>query len=238
MSIPLKFGYGLVLCVVLNSASAQQYRHFTLWSRLVFNKPLNQRWGIVAEVLYRQQNNYHETKANPLVSPLLRAGRVLVNYRRGNWTFTANPNFFYSYQLLGKEDDYEVPPGSEWRMAGFVENAHPLKKWTIRNRFGYEYRMLERNDWQATGRLRYRLQGRYSFSETVTGILSHELLFNVGPNKTAPFYNQNQALAGLNWRVSKHIGAEMGYLYLLRKRRNGFEYDHEHAINVALTLFL
>lgn len=228
-----------MLSSIVNRSIAQdQYRHFTLWSRLVVSKPINQRWSASAEMLYRQQNDYHGSRGNLLARPLLRAGRVLVSYRRGNWTFTANPNFFYSYQLLGKEDDYEVPPGGEWRLAGFVENAHPLKKWTLRNRFGYEYRMLERNDWQATGRLRYRLQGRYAFRPTLTGILSHELLFNVGPNQSGPFYNQNQLLTSLNWRMSERVGVEAGYLYLYRKRRNGIEYDHEHAINLALTLFL
>lgn len=39
-------------------------------------------------------------------------------------------------------------------------------------------------------------------------------------------------------RLTEHFGVEMGFNYLLRKRRTGMEFDDENALNVVFSIYL
>ncbi|MCY7349857.1 MAG: DUF2490 domain-containing protein [Cytophagaceae bacterium] len=226
-----------VLCIGV--AQAQRYNHATLWSRVTLNKRLNPNWSVQGEYHWRRQNNFHTSKWNLLENPFLQAGRIILSYQRKDWTFQLNPNFFYAHPLLGKEADFTNPAGREWRLAAYAEWARVRTKVTLRLRGGYEYRFLERNAFEPTGRARFRIQGRYNVSERVRWVLSTEPLVNVGPNPAPVFFSQNQAYTGLDFDlIQPWLGAEIGYLYVLRKRQSGIEFDNEHALGLQLKIRL
>lgn len=229
----------LLSLMAVGTAQAQRYSHATLWSRVTLNRRLNANWSVQGEYHWRRQNNFLISRWNPLGNPFLQAGRIIVSYQRKAWTFQLNPNYFHAHPLLGKAADFNNPAGSEWRLATYAEWAKIRKKFTLRLRGGYEYRFLERNDFKSTGRARFRIQGRYNVSDRVRWIVSDEPLVNVGPNAAPVFFSQNQAYTGFDFDlIQPWLGAEVGYLYVLRKRLNGVEFDNEHALGVQLKIRL
>lgn len=228
----LLFGFLLLASV----AYGQRYTHFTLWSRVQVKKEFNDRWDVFGEFHYRRQSNYHHGRYNLLDSPFLNAVRLVGSYHTGAWTFQLNPSFFYSHSLLGREEDFNVPAGGEWRFAAYAEWECAWNRLTLRLRPGYEYRLLERNGYVPTGRARFRVQGRYAVGERAEWVLSTEPMLNVGPNAVPVPFNQNQAYTGLDLDLLDWLGLEVGYLYVFRQRRTVVEFDNEHALNVQVKI--
>lgn len=229
----------LLGCLLLaTSARGQHYRHFTLWSRVQVKKEFNDRWDLASEFHYRRQSNYRHGQYNFLDSPFLNAVRLIGSHHAGAWTFQLNPSFFYSHSLLGREEDFNVPAGGEWRLAAYAEWERTRQRFTLRVRPGYEYRLLERNDYAPTGRARLRVQGRCAVGERAEWVLSTEPMLNVGPNAVPVPFNQNQAYTGLDLDLLDWLGLEVGYLYVFRQRRTVVEFDNEHALNVQLKIQL
>ncbi len=225
-------------CLLAGVARGQHYSHATLWTRLNVGKEFGSHWSVQGEVQWRRQNNYNQSRWNPLINPYFHAYRLLLSYRTGPWTFQLNPNYIQSYALLGKPADFNNPRGNEYRFAAYVEWARTRNRSTLRLRSGYEYRLLERRDYQPTGRFRFRVQGRHRLTERAAWVLGSEPLVNVGPNAASVFFNQNQAYTGLTYRVSSHLNLEAGYFYVLRQRQSRVEFDNEHALNLAARIDL
>lgn len=220
------------------SVPRQYYNHATLWTRLVVSKTFTPHWSVQGEVHVRRQNNYLISRLNPLTNPYFNGYRLLLSYRKGPWTFQLNPNYFKSYQLLGKKADFSSPRGQEFRFAAYAEWARTWNRSTLRVRSGYEYRLLERLAYQPTARFRLRVQGRQQLSDRSAWILGTEPLLNVGPNAAPTWFNQNQAYTGFTYRLTSHLSTEAGYLYVFRQRQSRVEYDNEHALNLVLRMDL
>lgn len=221
------------------AAQAQRYSHATVWTRVQVTKKLGTHWELQGEYHLRRQNNFHHSRWQPFENPYLSGYRLQVSYRSGPWTVQFLPTYFFNYPLLGKDEDFNNPAGAEWRFVGYVEWAKTWKRFTLRLRPGYEYRLLERNDYRPTGRARFRVQGRLAFGDHLRWILGTEPMLNVGPNPAPLVFNQNQAYTGLDFDlISNTLGLEIGYYYLFRQRRTVVEFDDEHALNIQLKIRL
>lgn len=225
-------------CLLAGTACGQHYPHTTLWTRVVLSKTLTPRWSVQGEAHWRRQSDYRVSSLNPLPQPYFHGYRLLLNYRRGPWTFQLNPNYFKIYPLLGKKSDFSVPGGQDFRLSAYAEWARTRRRSTLRIRSGYEYRFLERLAYQPTGRFRLRVQGRRQLTDRTAWVLSTEPLLNVGPNAAPNRFNQNQAYTGLTYRLNAHLSAEAGYLNVFRQRQTRVEFDEEHALSVTMRLDL
>ena len=232
----------LFLFLLCNSAFAQNYNHFTNWSRLTIQKSLSDKWDIQAELHYRRQSNFQLSEYNPFAEPLMEGFRIGVHYSIGNMRYSFTPILVHSYPLIGNDDDFERPDRSEFRPALYAEwssNAHG--KWEFRSRLGYEYRLFKRTNgtWgDQQGRPRLRLQARYALSEQTTLLTSVEPLINALPNPAPNTFSQNQTYFGWNHDWSEHLTSEIGYFYIYRQRSSLIEFDHENVLNLVMIVRL
>lgn len=228
------FLFFLIYTAILsNTATAQSYAHASVWSRLFLSKQVG-KFLFSGDVAYRRQNDYHISKYGILERPLLDAQRVSVAYRPKNWQFSLAVSRWHSYQILGKEADFQKPPTVELRIAPGVEYFHKINKGLFQWRTQYEYRTFTD---RKVGRLRQRFQYRQPISDKNDLVFTQEFLFGVPPNSSKKF-EQNQTGVTFNHAFTEHLEGEIGYRYVYRKRRGTPEIDNENALVVGLMLRL
>ncbi|MDI9861366.1 DUF2490 domain-containing protein [Flectobacillus roseus] len=215
-------------------AQAQNYNHFTVWTRLALQKNIYKNFEVNVEYHFRRQNDYRENSLNPTALPLLEAYRLGLVHREQHLVVSLFPSFFHSYQLYAKASDFNKKDRWEFRPFLMAEWIHSLSpKWTLRLRGGYEYRLFKNDDntWnESQGRARLRGQIRYIFSPKNNLFLSEELLQNVPPNVPANSFSQNQLYLGYSHNFSPHFTLETGYMWNHRQRSSLIEFDEEHSI--------
>jgi hypothetical protein len=215
------------------SAAAQSYTHATLWSRLQVSKQFNPKWSSSIEYQHRRQNNYFQSKFNPLPEPLLNMQRIIVNYRPKNWQYSLQLSHFRAHQLLGKEADFGRPVNSEIRIVPSVEYFYEHKIGQFQWRTQYEYRVFPD---RITGRFRTRFLERFTLNESNDLVTSIEPLFSFPPNRNPKLLEQVQIAILHQHAFNEHLRSEFGYRYLYRQRRTTPEIDHENAIVVGLLI--
>lgn len=215
------------------TATAQSYAHASVWSRLFLSKQVG-KFLFSGDVAYRRQNDYHISKYGILEKPLLDAQRLTVAYRPKNWQFSLAVSRWHSYQILGKEADFEKKPTVELRFTPGIEYFHKINKGLFQWRTQYEYRTyIDRK----AGRFRQRFQYRQPISAKNDLVFMQEFLFGVPPNSSKKF-EQNQTGVTFNHAFTEHLEGEIGYRYIYRKRRGTTEIDNENALVVGLMLRL
>lgn len=230
---------GFIFSLLLSNASlGQTYEHFTFWSRLAVNKKLSEHWEMNAELHWRRQNDFTTSSPSPLSLRLSEGYRIAAVYRVKEVAFSFAPIVFHSYPLYAKNTDLARATKWEIRPILFVEWAKPLsKKWTMRSRLGYEYRMFQLADgsWgDEQGRVRLRLQMRYNINKTNLVYISEEPLYNVAPNVPTNSFSQNQLYFAYNHTFTPHFSAEIGYMWNHRQRATLVEFDEENILQTHL----
>lgn len=216
----------IFLGLVSKTLQAQSYHHTTLWSRVLVSKQINTKWFVSAENMLRRQNNFQNSKYNFLENKLLDAQRIVVAYRINKWQFAFAPSRWHAYQIIGKPEDLERKPTTEWRFTPTVEFFQPIKKGNLSWRTQYEYRYFAD---RTTGRFRQRFQYRWAVNQKNDLLVGNEFLWGAFPNSSKRF-EQNQL--NFLWfpKIAKHLEAEFGYRYVFRRRRNSDETDNENAL--------
>lgn len=223
------------LFVFVGQSHAQDYQHFTSWNRIGVAKVFNPNWELWVEGFLRQQSNFHVDKNNPFTSPLMRAGRIFVFYKKNHTVLGISPMMYiHSHQLLGKEADFSVKSNQEYRSNVFVEQWKDFGKINLRLRLSYELRYLQNLNYVPIGRFRPRLTAKYPITKKLWVIAYEDLMLNTVPNTQASVFNINQAYLGFNRRLSKNIDVEIGYFNNFRKRNSLVEFDNENALNLML----
>lgn len=225
----------LIICSsTFSFAQTQHYEHFTSWNRFAIQKKFNDHWEIMADVHLRRQSDFSASNANPLALKLMEGYRITTTYRIKNFALSFAPFFMYSSPLYSKNSDLSRPDRVEFRPSLFEEWTKKLsKKWVFRSRLGYEYRIFKRDDgiWgDEQGRIRLRLQLRYSWNENNTTFISEEPLYNVAPNVPANSFSQNQLYFAYNHVFTPHFSFETGYCWNHRQRATLVEFDEENIL--------
>ncbi len=223
----------VVFLLFAHVSMGQSYSHTSVWSRLFLSKQLG-NWIASSDIAYRRQNDFHESKLNFLKSPLLDAQRFTLAYRHNKWQFSFATSRWHSYQILGKEADFEKKPTVEWRFTPGVEFFQKINKGLFQWRTQYEYRSFAE---RTAGRFRQRFQYRQPISEKNALVFLQEFLFGSPPNSTKK-YEQNQLGITFNHFFTKKLESEIGYRYIYRERRTTSEKDNENALVVGLMLRL
>lgn len=230
---------GFVFSLLLSNASlGQTYEHFTSWSRLAVNKKLSEHWEMNAELHWRRQDDFTNSRPNPLSLRLAEGYRISAVYRIKEMAFSFAPIIFHTYPLYAKNSDVSKPVKWELRPVLYAEWTKVLSaKWTFRSRLGYEYRLFQLADnslGDEQGRARLRLQLRYNINKLNLAYISEEPLYNVSPNVPANSFSQNQIYFAYNHTFTPHFSAEIGYMWNHRQRATLVEFDEENVLQTHL----
>jgi hypothetical protein len=234
----LKHSLFSLLAVAFSSISvyAQHYEHATLWGRLTLTTPLSKKVDIQFEYLHRSQNNFHESRWNPLNNEISEQPRLWLFFKQKNYTFQLSPlSFLYSEPLLGKEADFKAPKNIEWRSVVGVETQQTEKKWTFKERVQYEARWLKTANFVVTGRIRMRGTLQYQVTPKTKLQMYDDVFFNMPPHKLTQNFDQNWFLVGIMRKINDHVNFDLGIMRNYKKRPNGTEFDHETGINTGFS---
>ena len=222
-----------------NLCKAQEYEHFTFWSRVALQKKLNDHWTVGGELHWRRQSDFQSKSSSPFALELTEGIKLLAIYKTKEFAFSFEPFYLNSHPLNAKEADLKRLDRLEIRPVVFAEWLKPLsKKIIFRSRLGYEYRIFKRTDglWgDEQGRLRIRFQIRYLLDKKNIVYISEEPLYNVVPNIPANSFSQNQLYFAYNHAFTSHFSTEIGYIWNHRQRATLVEFDEE---NILQTLFI
>lgn len=217
------------------SCYTQNYPHYTWWSRISIQKKLNEHVEIMADFLYRRQNDFSKTNYNIFDLRFTEGYRIATVYRKGNWAASFAPVVFNTFPLYGKVDDLKKSVRLEIRPVVSLEWTKIINpKWTFRSRLGYEYRLFKRTDntfGDEQARLRLRIQWRYNFNKNNTVFVSEEPLLNIPPNLPANNFSQNQLTLMFSHVFSPHFTTEIGYMWNHRERATLVEFDEENTLH-------
>ena len=227
------FGLCLILFFSSISCYTQTYNHTSLWSRFLLSKQVG-KFILTGDGAYRRQNNFQYSKFYFLQNPFLDAQRFTLAYRNNKWLFSFAVSRWHSYQILGKEADFERLPTVEWRFTPGIEYFQKINKGLLQWRTQYEYRYFVD---RTTGRFRQRLQFRQPISKTNSLVFLEEILIGSPPNSTKK-YEQNQLGITFNHNFTDKLESEIGYRYIFRRRRISDEIDNENALIIGLMLRL
>jgi hypothetical protein len=220
--------------LLTNLCQAQNYQHYTWWSRVALQKKLSDHWTVGGELHWRRQNDFQSSSISPFALELTEGIKGLAIYRIKEVAFSFEPFFLNSHPLNAKESDLKRTDRLEIRPVVFAEWLKPLsKKFIFRSRLGYEYRIFKRTDglWgDEQGRLRVRFQLRYLLDKKNTVYISEEDLFNVVPNVPANTFSQNQLYFAYIHAFSPHFSTEIGYIWNHRQRATLVEFDEENIL--------
>ncbi len=224
--------FSILSIFFFNKSTAQNYTHTAMWTRLQVSKQFNEQWSGSLEYQHRRQNNYLQSKFNPLPEPLLNMGRIIINYRPENWQYSLQISHFRAHQLLAKESDFERPMNKELRIVPSIEYFHLNKLGQFQWRTQYEYRIFTD---RLAGRFRSRILERFTLNPKNDLITSFEPLFSVPPERNKlKLLEQVQLSLTLQHAFNQYLRCEFGYRYLYRLRRTTTEIDHENAIVTGL----
>lgn len=224
----------IIISLIINFAKAQNYQHFTSWNRLAFQKKFNDHWEMMTDFHWRRQNDFSTSNISPFALKLMEGYRISTTYRNKNFAFSFAPFLLRTSPLYSKNSDLSRPDRIEIRPSFFGEWSKKLSnKWIFRTRLGYEYRIFkgDNDTWgNPQGRVRLRLQMRYSCNENNTVFISNEPLYNVLPNLPANFFSQNQLYFAYNHAFTPHFSFETGYMWNHRQRPTLVEFDEENIL--------
>jgi hypothetical protein len=224
----------------INKSIAQHYEHTTLWAKTSVTAALNNNWEMQFEYVHRSQNNYRESRWNPLSHELLEEPRLWFYFKEKNYTIQLNPiTYLYSEPLLGKEDDFlDKNKNQEWRSVVGLDVHQDVHKWVFKERIQYEGRWLKNLNYVVTGRFRLRGTVQYQVTPKTKFQLYNEVFLSAPPHKLANNFDQNWFSIGIIHKINDRIGFDLGIMRNYKKRANGLEFDHETGLNVGINFRL
>lgn len=227
----------ILLFVLSYTTFAQNVQHLNAWSRFSISQPITEKWRAEAEFQHRRQNDYSEQTKNVFDENLLSSVRTWVHYQhKDDLSFSFSPFAYYWHNsIIVKEEDKQKPQIEEIRFSIAADLKHEVVKklWLI-DRTCFEYR-----DFQNTNadfiRMRNRLGLRYEFTDKWNFTFYDEVFLNLKGAKPVNFFDHDRLAFLLNYKPTKHLRIETGYMFITRLPRGTDEFLHEN--NFLLHLY-
>lgn len=219
---------------------AQTVSHLNFWSRLSISQPISEKWKVEAEFQHRRQNDYAMQSVDFFQENLLNSFRTWVHYQhKDDIGFSFSPFAYYWHNsIIISEADREKPQQNELRFSAAVDLKHEVVKklWLI-DRSCFEYRQFKQPNTDFI-RVRNRLGLRYEFNSKWNITLFDELFLHVKGAAPSHIFDHDRLAALINYKPSKNIRFETGYMYISRLPRNTEELLHENnfLMHVYFTL--
>ncbi|KAA9338564.1 DUF2490 domain-containing protein [Hymenobacter busanensis] len=206
---------------------------------LVYNGDfqLVKRWGVHTEAQWRRANwisdpqqnfvragiNYHATD-----NLLLTAGYAFADtHPYGDYpAASAFPEHRLYQQVLLKDNDGWLQLQHRYRLEQRWVRFAGQDIYTYLNRVRYQLRLAA------------PLVGAKITPRTPYVVASDELFVNFGQNVTNNFFDQNRLYGAFGYVVKKGVSVEAGYMHQLVQQRNGRVFEHNHTMQLGLTLNL
>lgn len=197
------------------------------WNILNFKYNVDKKWSVFGEAQLRSLKfyrhfHYYEYKAG-------------INYSiLKNITFTLGGG---SYQTYKEGGDFVLPKNNdEFRLWPQIILTQSLNNVKIEQRYRAEFRFTR--NWYRN-RFRYRLGVSYPFGNQVKGYkpfqvsASNELFFT----DKEPYFERNRLLFAFNFKVSKVVAFQVGYLHQFDYKINDETGRDFLVIGVYLDMF-
>lgn len=230
----LKYTSFVLLSVIFfaDNVAAQHYEHTTLWAKTTLTAPLSKKWDVQFEYVHRSQNNPRVNMWNPLNHEGFEEPRLWFFFKQPNYTIQLNPiTYFYSEALLGSEADFNIPANHIWQSVIGLELRKTVSKFLFKGRFQYEYRWLKSLNYVPVGRVRLRGTVQYQVAKHTKLQVYDEVFLSAPPHKLTNHFDQNWFGFGFHQHISDRINVEISLMRNYRQRANGYEFDHETALN-------
>ncbi len=216
---------------------AQNVPHLNSWNRFSLSQPITEKWRTETELQHRRQNDFAKQTKNVFDENLLSSIRTWVHYQhKDDLSFSFSPFAYYWHNsIILKDIDKEKFQITEIRFSIAADLKHEVvKKFWLVDRTSFEYR-----DFQNTNtdfiRMRNRLGLRYEFTEKWNFTFYDEVFLNLKGAEPVNFFDHDRLAFLLNYKPSKHLRIETGYMFITRLPRGTDEFLHEN--NFLLHLY-
>lgn len=186
---------------------------------------------------------HHRTVSDFVKEPYQSIARVAMSYYfNHHLKLMAGYAFAYNYN------------NSHNRIVRFEDR--PWQQVFFKSGYGYlqciqmlrlEQRIIEESSGKAStdsfnylNRIRYNYLLQFPFSKKkdgnhkLQGVLSNEIFINIGKNLGANVFDQNRFFAGLGYQFSKSTVLHLGYMNIVQKLQNGFDFINSHCVRIFL----
>ena len=190
-------------------------------------------WGVFSEVQVRRSNFASSWQQLQF--------RDAVTYR-----FSPNIQVAagYVFTRTARYGDFPAAqPVIEHRVYEQLLIKQPFQRFDIEHRYRVEQRFLETiaspsNYFRYQNRFRYQLKATLPITKSDAHgrqwylFAGDEIFLNFGPNFGPSVFDQNRAIAGVGYKVTKNNKVEVGYLNQLLEQRNGRIEESNHTLRV------
>jgi hypothetical protein len=234
----LKYRYITILLFILsNYGFAQNVGHLNSWTRISLSQPITEKWKAEAEVQHRRQNDFAQQTKNLFDEKLLNSFRVWAHYQyKDDLSFSISPFAYYWHNsIILQEEDKLKPQTQELRFSIAADLKHQIstKLWLI-DRTCLEYRDFQHTDLDFI-RMRNRFGLRYELNEKWNLTYFDEVFLNIKGANPANFFDHNRLVLLLNYKPTKQLRMETGYIFIARLPRGTNEFLQEN--NFLLHLY-
>jgi hypothetical protein len=227
----------ILLFYLSNTTFAQNIPHLNSWVRFSLSQPITEKWRAEAEFQHRRQNDYAQKSTDVFDKNLLSSFRSWVHYQhKDDLSLSFSPFAYYWHNsIIEKDSDKEKPQLKEIRFSIAADLKHEVVKklWLI-DRTCFEYR-----DFQYTNadfiRMRNRLGFRYEFTDKWNLTFYDEVFLNLKGAEPKNFFDHDRLAFLLNYKPTKQLRIEMGYMFISRLPKGKEEFLHEN--NFLLHLY-
>jgi Protein of unknown function (DUF2490) len=230
----------IFLFLLNNTAFAQEVPHLNFWSKFSLSQPISKKWRAEIEFQHRRQNDFSQQKKDVLDENLLSSVRTWVHYQHNDdLSFSFSPLAkFWQNSIIVEEEDKQKPQVSEIRFSIAADLKHEVVKklWLI-DRTSIEYRYFQNTSTNII-RMQNRFGFRYKFTEKWNLTCYNEVFLNLKGAIPANFFDHNRIGLLLNYKPTKNVRIETGYLYIARLPRNSNKIliENDFLINIYYTI--
>ncbi|WP_400193573.1 DUF2490 domain-containing protein [Hymenobacter sp. B81] len=195
------------------------------------------RWGVHTEAQWRRARVLRDPMQN-----FLRAG---INYHASdNLMLTAGYAFADTYPYGDYPAPASFPEHRLYQQVVLRDNDGWLQ---VQHRYRLEQRWVRfanQTDFTYLNRLRYQLRlaaplvGSKIAPRTPYLVVSDEAFVNFGGNVANNIFDQNRLYGAVGYLIKSGVSVEAGYLHHLVQQRNGRVFEHNHTLQLGLTLNL
>lgn len=234
----IKQTYILIWLLILsNLVIAQDANHLNFWGRISLTQPINKQIKLETEFQHRTQNDYTQKKNNIFEEQLLNSVRTWLHYQhKTDIGFSISPfAYYWNSPIIILEADKSKPQSEEVRFSVAFDLKHEVAKnlWMI-DRTCFEYRDFQHTNSDIV-RARNRFGLRYELNNKWNITSFDEIFLNINGVKPNNFFDQNRIALLFNYKPTKDIRIETGYLYISRLPKNAEEFLYED--NLILHLY-
>ncbi len=229
----------LIPTVAVAQSSRRVDDEAATWVSYIGVHPVSPTWRLHLEAQLRQTEG--------LVQPQQRLYRTAL-LRVLNSSVRAGAGYAFTHTYPPEEFVTDPQPVNEQRIYEQLDLNQRVGPVHLDHRYRLEQRWSQRLQtpttdagWTYTNRARYLARGFIAPGGGTAGdgepyfVAYDEVFINFGKNVRSNVFDQNRVFAGVGYRFSRALTAEVGYMYQLTMRASGTDVERNHTINIGFS---